>query len=241
MVKAHKLWYLQKRHAVRYLGETENPPKPLPELTDLIINPIMKILDANPQDYTGYHAISDVERRRKLVTGLARTVISSLQYTFPKDFIDRNVYFFNRPTQEHLKTCVPRLTLHEVPPVLLKELKRETVVEVLQSYKQIENKDWNSAKLREWRDNKISESAQASIIQLDEKDKTKDWEARVHKAWGRLINIVVRWAILGGSKGPDGADTMRLLGKDECLRRLETASEILNDAIENEAFGSLDG
>jgi len=241
MVKSQKLWYLQKRHAVRYLGETESPPRPLPELTDLIINPIMKILDASPEEYTGYHAISEVERQRKLVTGLVRSVVSNLQYTSPQDFIDRNPYFFKRPTTEHLISTIPRLTLHEVPPILLKELRREKVVEILQSFEKIQNKDWNLTKLKEWRDNSISECAKVSILQLAEKDRTKDWEAHVHKAWGRLINIVVRWAILGGAKGPDGADSMRLLGKEESVKRLETASEILTDMIENEAFGSLDG
>ena len=241
MVKIQKLWYLQKRHAVRYLGETESPPKPLPELTDLIISPIIKILDASPEDYSGYHAILEADRRQKLVTGLVRNVVSNLQYTTPKDFIDRNIYFFKRPTPEHLKSTIPKLTLHEVPPILLKELRQESIVEALQSYAQIDNKDWNSRKLKEWRDNKISECAKVSILQLAEKDRTKDWEAHVHKAWGRLINLVVRWAILGGAKGPDGADSMRLLGKDECMKRLETASEILTDMIENEGFGSLDG
>jgi len=114
-------------------------------------------------------------------------------------------------------------------------------VEALQSYEQIENKDWNLAKLKEWRDNRISECAKVSILQLAEEDRTKDWELHVQKAWGRLINLVVRWAILGGERGPDGADSMRLLGKEECVKRLETASEILIDMLENEGFGSLDG
>lgn len=241
MVTMQKLWFLQKQHAALLVGSKSRPAKSQDEFDQLVTKPMMNILEDSPHLYPSYHAIPEIEKRRKLVVGLARALIDNNQYTTPELIVKRNTYFFMPPTAAYLKVTMPKLKLHGVPEELLKGFEPRTVLEALQSFDQIENKDWNTAKLKAWREKLILERAKVSMLQFVPKDRTQSWEVHVNTVWNRLIQQVMRWAILGGMAGPDGSESMRLLGREECLERIATASGLLMDSIENEGAGSLDG
>lgn len=52
-------------------------------------------------------------------------------------------------------------------------------------------------------------------------------EKRVQKAWNSIVHAYLRWALLGGKTGPDSAESMAILGKDEVARRLGRAEEVM--------------
>lgn len=63
---------------------------------------------------------------------------------------------------------------------------------------------------------------------------TEELGVAVRKSWGGLVHGYVRWAVMGEAPGPDGAETMRILGREEVLKRLERAAEVLVEREENQ-------
>lgn len=53
----------------------------------------------------------------------------------------------------------------------------------------------------------------------------------IRKSWTKLVHGYIRWAIAGGQSGPDGADIMAILGREESLRRLKVAREIMEEHL----------
>jgi hypothetical protein len=50
---------------------------------------------------------------------------------------------------------------------------------------------------------------------------------RIIKAWSKLIHKYIRWVIAAGQPGPDGAESMEILGREETLARFAVAAEVL--------------
>jgi len=65
---------------------------------------------------------------------------------------------------------------------------------------------------------------------IDEAPHLKEDEAltlRFSKAWSTFVHRYIRWAIMGAKSGPDGSVAMGILGREEALRRLELAKEVV--------------
>jgi hypothetical protein len=46
------------------------------------------------------------------------------------------------------------------------------------------------------------------------------------KSWKRLLLTYIRWALVCRRDGPDTTESIRLLGREEVLRRLELAEKV---------------
>lgn len=60
-------------------------------------------------------------------------------------------------------------------------------------------------------------------------------EKKCLKTWLAFVHGYVRWAIFAKQPGPDGAFTMRLLGREESLKRFEVAENFLSNKDSREA------
>ena len=58
---------------------------------------------------------------------------------------------------------------------------------------------------------------------------------KVEKSWTKLMHQYLRWALVASKPGPDGVETMRILGREETGRRLATAEEALK-GLKNESI-----
>ncbi|KAG9246737.1 hypothetical protein BJ878DRAFT_495861 [Calycina marina] len=248
-VTFNKLWHLQKKHALRYLeAPAYQREASLRTIIEHVVKPIVSRCDAaaitSPEEYSFYTSIEKGLPRQKYITKMVRPIIASRQYATPQEFISKNPFFFTAPNRERLEEHMPSMKLHEVPSVVLQDFSALTVVGSLKAFTNVKNKDWNIVKLAELRKDLIDVAAMTTMQSFKSGDRTPEWQLTINKAWGRLIHASLRWAILGGMKGPDGSEVMSALGKDECLRRLASAVEILNEkndsAKENDAGGSLD-
>lgn len=75
------------------------------------------------------------------------------------------------------------------------------------------------------RELKVSEKFIAS------KDFSTSAQQVIKKSWMRLVHGYIRWAIAGGQSGPDGADCMAILGKEETLRRFAFAKVVMEEQM----------
>jgi glutamyl-tRNA synthetase len=161
------------------------------------------------------------------------------KYTNPAEFIERNTHFWEPPTTEYLTGKMPVLKLHNVPsltaqPTLL------ALTPFFSSFAEIPLEAWNSNEIRSWINSIIEQASFRALSELEYGDKTWNEEAsysarlRWSKAWNKLVHQYLRWALVGGLPGPNTAETMRILGRDESLKRLETAKNVLSFRAEDE-------
>ena len=62
--------------------------------------------------------------------------------------------------------------------------------------------------------------------------RAREQEKLVQKAWGKCVHGYVRWAVVGGMQGPEGSETMEMLGRGECLKRFEVAKVAVLENVE---------
>ena len=89
--------------------------------------------------------------------------------------------------------------------------------------------DWNIKELKNRIGNILNDEHNISLEEaVDAKDEIdEEFSRRVTKAWSRVLHQYLRWAISAGRPGPDGAETMRILGRQETITRLKTARIIM--------------
>ncbi|KAH8600231.1 hypothetical protein B0O99DRAFT_612044 [Bisporella sp. PMI_857] len=240
IVSFEKLWFLQKRHAKRYLSLSS--PKPSQNITELVTNPIVRLLNAasiaHPDKYAFYSSISTDEERAAFVSDFVRGAIQSSQYTLPQKFIDQNPYFFTAPPVDLLQANILQLELPKIHPNFDISIASTKILDLLQSFEKIEQQNWNKEELKSWITAFVKQNVE-TILDVEGKD--IEVETILTKAWVTVCHQTIRWAILGGMNGPEGTELMRVLGREECVSRFQKASEVLIQSIEEEAGGSLDG
>jgi glutamyl-tRNA synthetase len=227
-----KLWYLQKQHAVRYasLPPAENP---LHNLNELAVKPIHRLLEHNSICHSGrfsfYQSIPE-HFRFDYVHDILWA--DAKKYTTPNEFIERNVYFFSTPTSEILIQSIPAFKLHNVP-ALASQPQTFALCPFFATFSKIPPEKWTASELKSLISLITEQASSSSFTELAYQ--SKQWNQEEHqiattqwnKAWNKLIHQYLRWALMAGMSGPDGAETMRILGRDESLRRLEVAREVI--------------
>ena len=232
MVDFGKLWFLQKRHTERYISSTPFT-NPSHNLDNLAVKPILQLLSYGAIDRPGrfdfYHSmpsISHEEYVREILWADAK------QYTTPTDFIKRHAHFWAAPTSGSLAEKMPALRLHNVPSIT-SQPSPAALTPFFSNFSEIAEEDWNTAEIKSWIDTVIEQATARSFVKVA--DRNKHWSekesgtARTQwsKAWNKLVYQYLRWALMGSMHGPSAAETMRILGRNETLRRFDVARELV--------------
>ncbi|KAE9372324.1 hypothetical protein N431DRAFT_240036 [Stipitochalara longipes BDJ] len=241
VVGFEKLWFLQKRHAARYASTQAESPydqEPSHSLLELAVKPILKLLDSpsNDADHSFYQSIPHAEYRKSIVQ---RLVFADAQnYTNPATFIQRNEYFFTRPSVEVLTATVPPLKLHHLPLQYSNSISSTTITDLYQTLMNISDNLWVADLLRAKVVEMISMGTQRTMEDTEGGvTLNKELELGLEKGWVRLMHQYLRWALVAGKPGPDSVLTMELLGMEETGRRLTTAAEVLNSVKTDDVDG----
>jgi len=239
IVGFEKLWFLQKRHAARYASlPSDISPKSSEDLRKLAVKPIIKHLDLFPRDQLLYHRTR--ARWKDYIYDIVRA--DAQNYTNPSEFVIRNAYFFEAPKPEHLIATIHSFKLRNVPRGVTTDLSAAKILLFFDSFSDIPESDWNTDELKSWTKSIIEQASIGSINELKYVQKwTQELETVMKNAWGKLVHQYIRWAMVAGMPGPDSSETMRILGKEESIRRLDLARDVMINKAENEGFGSLDG
>jgi glutamyl-tRNA synthetase len=233
VVSLEKLWFLQRRHASRYASiQPPKPPNPSHDLEKLAVKPTLTLVEhharQDPEHFSFYGSLPE-DRRFDFVRAIIWA--DSQNYSTPYDFISRHVYFFTAPTPSTLVATRPSLKLYGVLPELAHSTLHATLLGFFQDLSEIKEQDWNTAELKRYTTSIVDQGTAKSIEELrSQQIWSEELKPVLKKAWAKLVHGCIRWAIMAGMPGPDGAETMRILGRSESLRRLEVAEEILQSS-----------
>lgn len=228
VVSFEKLWFLQKRHAGRLaslqFGSTQ--VKPAEDLKVLAVKPMIQLLERRTESepLNFYTSIPKGSAREEYIFSIL--LVDALNYTNPAEFIERNIYFFITPTADKLMVEVPQLKLHNVPPGVTHTPSPKVFHSMLSQLAEMPNTQWTTTEIRSKLKLITQMGAQSSIREIE--TSLSNTGSSFEKSWSKLIHQYLRWAISLGKSGPEGAETMRILGREETLSRLRTANEILD-------------
>jgi glutamyl-tRNA synthetase len=245
VVSLKKLWFLQAKHAARY-AELDFQTSPL---TQHAVEPIVNILDKSGYTFSPDGKIKE-EYIFSVLTHIMRghefhgQITRGHKYELPSAFVDRNRYFFDTPSTADLKTAILTFKLKGLPYPFQPLSQREPISNFLRSFSLLSDTDWTRQNLKDRTSTFIKKEALRCFsnlhagykLHLGPEETIKNLEA----AWARLAHSSIRWATVVGMAGPDGAETMIILGRAESIQRLEAAADIMEDQAENASFGSMD-
>lgn len=238
IVGFEKLTFLQKRHAARYASEPPSP-NPLHNLRELATKPILEILEQRMkiQEMPSLSALRTEKAREEYVHKILLADASN--YKLPGEFIDRNLRFFIPPSLSMLQNTAPSMSLRKVPPFIPFAPDLKFFLQLLQTVLDTEAEEWHASYLKRRINWVIEHGKIMSLSQApgDEVSDDEGLERKVAGAWGKLVHGYLRWALVGGNPGPDGADTMRILGKVECERRLGLAEKVIRETNDERVEG----
>lgn len=246
VVSFEKLWFLQKRHAEQSASVApENTNKPSDDLRKLAVIPILNLLtkiSVSAPERLPFYLSVDEEQRRGYIESIVYADALSMNYTTPSNFIERNRYFFSTPTSQSLRDNTSALRLRSVPVEVTSVVPQvlPALLKGVDKFQDLEEGKWTKTAIKELTNEIIREGAADTIAQLraggvkhmeDSEpgkalEKGEDVKKAVEKSWGRLVHGYIRWAVVSGMPGPEGAETMQILGREESLRRLETAKRV---------------
>ena len=226
IVSFEKLWFLQKRHAARYASlPREAPQNPRHDLAALALKPIVKLLGqrAAKEDMSFYSTISSDSMKENYVRSILWA--DAQNYTQPNEFINRNIYFFVPPSEQKLQASLPALTLRQIPPTVYPTVQPASFISLIDSITELESITWSIPEIKNWIHWVINQGAASSLAGVVEPN--ADLDAMVRKAWTKLVYQYIRWATAAGKPGPDCAETLGFLGKEETVERLKFSKRIL--------------
>ena len=235
-VAFEKLWFFQRKHAQRYISLPPSTPyNPRHDLNKLALKPLLKHLEERSikEDLTIFKNLPQ-ETKEDFIRSLLHA--DAQNYTTPSEFIDRNLYFFIRPTKDQLRSAIPSLKLHNIPakanPSVLSSFAKEFA-----ALSRIEN--WDKDQLKAWT-NTLIEKRLWRIME-DVGSDEESLEGLFRKAWSKLVHGYIRWAIAAGKPGPEGAVSMGILGKEETVRRFERAGDVMMEKEKGGGDGIVGG
>ncbi|RKF61574.1 Glutamate--tRNA ligase, mitochondrial [Erysiphe neolycopersici] len=235
VVNFNKLYFLQRRHAARY-ASAPSSDQPLHSLYHLAVIPIVKELDyrSSFEDFSTYSNIALGKSRCIYVQRILEADAGN--YTTPKEFILRNIYFFVPPSSKTLTETMSSKIKILGPSDNDKKENIETLLILFRVINEIDLDEWHVEILRgrvnwiiEQRTKMISES------QLEKIGTTSDSinkDQVIKKAWGKFVHQYLRWALCADKSGPDGITILFLLGKQNVSERLRRAEEVVKCQLE---------
>lgn len=237
MVSFEKLWFLQRAHAARYASTSKQgvatSMSPAHDLTELAVKPLVKVLEHDLKHHSGrfkfYQSIPDGAPRLDFVRSIVYADANN--YKSPTDFAARNAFFFGAPSISMLlESQVPELRLHRVSRTLESTVAPDVFLPFFDNFFEIAEPDWNIQEIKSWTTSIIDQGTTLSIAQISSGQITVEDEVgfqAVQKPWAKLVYQYLRWAISARMPGPDVVQMMNILGKEESIRRLQTARELV--------------
>ena len=164
--------------------------------------------------------IPDIEVRARAVQALD---LGATSYTNNEEFFQRYSHFF-------LCEARPRLLLHDHWDFLT-----QNVGTIRECFAAIPEANWDSPLLISTLE-AVRENFCERVAKGKDPMKLKD-QIGLKKGVSRDLNVLLRWIVAFGQTGPSLMATTALLGKEETLRRMESAIEELKDARRVNAVG----
>ncbi|TAQ90252.1 hypothetical protein B7494_g1441 [Chlorociboria aeruginascens] len=224
-----KLNFLQKRHAARYASlPQDNTLSPAHDLMELAVSHILKQLEKiefQSEKAALYRAMPDVQSRKFFIYSIVLADASN--YSNPAEFITRSHYFFHAPSPEKLLAEMPSLKLRNIPSGSQHEIS-ERLIQFTDNFAEISDVHWKTSNIKSWINSIVDQGSLSTILRPHlVGESTEKLEELATKAWSKAVHQYLRWAISAGMPGPDGAVTMSILGREESLRRLKMAKEVI--------------
>jgi glutamyl-tRNA synthetase len=207
IVSFEKLWYLQKHHAriiIERAAQSSDQDASFENLVDMIESAAR---NAYPD------SLETLKDRDFKSYARSILLIDDKTYETPSSYVERNAYFF---------TLLPAPSPAPDTAITLSEL-RDAVLEIMQSC---------STDVTRWRgtDTKALKSLiDASTVEYAEAIETycrkmaagdEDQEL-VIKKWRKAIHIYIRYKLCGQMPGPNSAQVMAVMGREEMKARFE--------------------
>jgi glutamyl-tRNA synthetase len=231
VVAFEKMWFLQKKHALRYASLTSDNHSSIPkhDLEILAGKPVTERLEKLIREGRNLESYSSLpeQQQKQLVSVLVKA--DAQNYTSANEFIDRNMSFFQTPTADMLHDG--RAKIVEAAKFLPDTYQFDSFHSRLYQFEHIDVAEWKMEKLRFCTKNVI----QVSVEESDESiiEACAMAETSLSKLWTTFVHGYMRWAISAGLPGPDSTLTMNLLGKEETLRRLRLAKDRLPSSLKS--------
>ena len=204
------------------------------DLKELALKPVLALLDHNEvhhsERFDFYSTITEGQAREKYVHDVLWG--DAKRYTNPTEFIECNAYFWVAPTREVLTKSNPAMRLHDVSFIAAQPTSA-ALTPFISSFSEISKEDWSIPEIKSCINSIIEQASSHSFAELAQEytrwtqEDTEAAKKQWHKTWHKLVHQYLRWALVAAMPGPDGAETMRILGRDETLARLETAKELM--------------
>lgn len=214
MVTPAKLWYLQRAHAERY-AKSEAP-----EL-QLMVNAIEERLKADDAAGASLNKVLQGRDLRGYVDAIVKA--DARNYTNASEFVERNKFFFTRPSKEDLLDNRPPSSVHLAPKSVLKTISLSDLNSDLDPIYKLPATEWTPANIRQTVNDVISSKAAKTMKPITCKEDLELTTKDVQKSLSKAVHHYIRWAITAGKPGPDGAESMVILGHEETLQRLRDA------------------
>ena len=201
-VSFEKLWFLQQRHAQRYINEGG------PEFDRIVDDLLSTAQQTYPQSQL-FNSPPPSHQKQTLALLLRA---DGKNYSNPSSFLSRNVHFFlalptSLPSYIPIDSTIPLSTLRTAATAL-------TFVPPEQ---------WTSS-IHAANVSNISSPPPPSPPNSTEPDpESSEQQKQEEKAFRKELYHYLRWALLGGAHGPGIPDTMTVLGREESLKRIGTA------------------
>ena len=132
----------------------------------------------------------------------------AVNYTTPKQFLERNSYFF---CEEPRKDWMPGPNDHQL---------KDAIGLLSSTFRAVTSEQWDEKNLKQVFDL----IANHMSVQWDQEEGARSDEGK--PALGSVQHFL-RWALSGGRPGPRLISTMAILGREVSLRRVEDAASSL--------------
>lgn len=99
---------------------------------------------------------------------------------------------------------------------------------------QLTPEHWKSSVIRDTIEKLVAAAAEEGKVKSDTLSKKQQQDTRItpQRDWNRAIHHYLRWALAEGKEGLSIADTMEILGREECLARLTRAATMAGSSHE---------
>jgi hypothetical protein len=129
-----------------------------------------------------------------------------------------------------LTSSMPTFKLHNITK-LVAQPSLPALLPLFSIFTGIGSEDWNAPVLKNWIETIVKQSAARSHDELPKEHSQDDMEnlngtTWWTKQWSALIHKYIRWALMAGMPGPNGAETMSILGREETVGRFERARKV---------------
>lgn len=216
VVTFSKLWYLQRVHAERY-AKLDAPEFQLM---------VKAIEDYIKSDESGISLDNIIESRdlKHYIEAILKA--DARNYTKPSEFVERNKFFFQRPSREDRLSNGSQIKLHSVPHSLDRSILISDFDPIVAALYELPAKEWTAETIGQVIKNAVSERSRETMDSIkDDIEDLANVSKPVQISWSRAIHQYIRLAITGGKPGPDSAASMAALGQKETLQRLRDTKE----------------